>query len=40
MEKNAYDTYRILEHVTEREAGVKHGFLYDLSGLNAEREML
>jgi hypothetical protein len=40
FEKNVYDTYRILEHVTEMEAGVKRGFICDLSGLNAEREML
>jgi len=30
LEKNTCDTYRVLEHVTEREAGVKHGFVCDL----------
>lgn len=30
VEKNACDIYRMLEHVTERKAGVKHGFVCDL----------
>jgi len=30
LEKNACDIYIILEHVTEREAGVKHWFVCDL----------
>jgi hypothetical protein len=36
LEKNSCNIYRILEHVTERKAGVKHGFFMQPNGLNAE----